>query len=617
MVKKLVSDWRLRNILFLLLAIVPILPFIIYRRFQMDWDAWFHFSRMYEIVQNISRGKFALDVSYFSFNNQGYAVNFFYPYFINYPIALIWLVTKSPVFTVLLANIIFRVIGLNIAFHAYDKWQNNKRFAFLFSILFIFGYSVVNVRLLNLGTYNQQLAYFFLPYALLGIYQLIFGKAKDWQWLTLLSLTVITLSHLLTTFLLVIYAGILLGGAMVQRKTYLNPKRILIWAKIIFLFLLTTAIFIVPMLEQKGSNDWWSVPALNLNYAHGMLSSSVDKVSLMTRLESGFAFKETLWLIFMIMILVAIGSKKWDKTMTVLIGALGFVTVSQSNLIPWYLLQRISVIDMIQTLNRFDFFLFFFVSLFITYGWQNIIGKTHLQSSYFLTAIVVLYGLFLSQNFDQQKNGIIVSNLSYFDRQSYLATDETIYNGLANSNFGYFSSWAGKGIYRINGFMDYRAEGQLVRTVTPDGQVSIDDGRYQIKNGESNRPMVNIATEEIVETNDFIENAVYFDRKRQLKKFSQTDFSFYIKDIPNQTKIVQTPITYLKGFMVKNENGETLNSYKNSKGWLEFEAEGNDNVIITYEKTKFHQTAIVVSLVTWVVLSILFLTKRLKHLFRK
>ncbi|HEL1587274.1 TPA: hypothetical protein TXJ16_001823 [Streptococcus suis] len=613
MLKKMISDWRLRNLLFLVMAIIPVIPFLLYRRFQMDWDAWFHFSRMYEIVQNISRGKFALDISYFSFNNQGYAVNFFYPYFINYPVALVWYLTGSPVFSVLLWNIVFHLIGLNIAYNAYDKWQKKPYFAFLFSVLYIFGYSVVNVRMLNMGTYNAQITYMFLPYAIIGIYQLIFGRAREWRLVTIFAIIIITLSHLLTTVLLVFYSAVLFAVLLVNKRELLIKERLYVWVQVIASVVLSTAIFVFPMLEQKAANDWIRVPAMNLS-SNGIVDSSVDNLTWLKRLESAVSFREVLILLFITTLFCLLYCRVFNRKLQKLIFGIIAISILQSHLVPWYFLQHLSIVDMFQNLNRLDSFLFFAISLFIAFGWQNILltEPKRFTNKHFFVASSILYLLFLSQNFYQQKNGITTSNLSDFDRNSYLATDDTIYKGLENSNFGYFSSWAGKGWYRINGFMDYRTEGQIRRTQNADGTYTIDDGMYTILNGESNRPLYNVSKDTEVETNDIIENAVYFDGERSLNKFLQKDFSFLINDIPSSTKIIQAPITYLKGFVVKDDSGNILTSYKNKKGWLEFKISGSSQVVITYEKTLLHKFSIGISILTWFVIGLLHMKLRKK-----
>lgn len=204
MLNKILNSKLKRFILFFFLALIPMIPFLVFQRFHMDWDSWFHFSRIYELAENIKHGKFVPDISYFSFNKQGYPVNFFYPYYINYPIALLQVLTDKPVLTVIIFNVLFHFMGLNIAYNSYNKLKNSPQSAFLFSIIYVYGYATLNIRMLNMGTYNQQIAYLFLPMAITGIYQLMFGDDKKWKFDVIVSVIILTLTHLLTTYLLVI-----------------------------------------------------------------------------------------------------------------------------------------------------------------------------------------------------------------------------------------------------------------------------------------------------------------------------------------------------------------------------------------------------------------------------
>jgi len=601
--KKSIDDWRIRNCLFFILSIFPIILFFILRRYYMELDGWFHYSRIFELAKDISQGKYFLDVSYFTFNNQGYAVHFFYPYFINYPVALLLLITKSPVLSILCVNVIIHMIGLNIAFNTYKKWQDNSLFALIFSILYVFGYSVANERLLNMASYNQQIAYFFLPAAVLGIYQLIFGDADKWKVFTLVSIITVTLTHLLSLFILVGYAGVLFLISLFYYKKYLKLNRIIIWIKIIILFLPATAIYIIPMLEQRMSNNWLKVPAYNLSSTYGILTQSISEVSLWNRIGNAFSFSDIIILLLLITIIVMVINKVWDKTLyTISLLILG-MSLLQSNLFPWEYLQLFSFIDMIQFLNRFNFLFYFAVSLFITYAFQNISSSFVLmKTKRVCTILAFVYLLFVAQTFAKQKDGILTKSLNDVNRHSYVATDKTIYKGLKHPNFGYFTSDSFNGYYRINGFMDYRTQNQIKCRLLDNGTVSINEGRYKILNKKSHRPLYNLPGDKIIETNDFIENAVYFDGVRSFNKFSQKDFTFILKDIPSKTKVVQTPITYLKGFIIKDQNGKILSSYRNSKGWLEFKSNGTNKVFITYKKTLLHKFAICLSISTWVLL---------------
>ena len=614
MFKKIIDNWIFRNILFIIISIFPIVIFFVLRRYYMGYDGWFHYSRIFEIAKDISHGKYFMDVSYFTFNNQGYAVHFFYPYFVNYPVALLLLITKSPVISVLIYNVIIHIIGLNIAFYTYKKWQNNTIYALVFSILYVFGYSIANERLLNMGAYNQQLAHFFLPGAILGIYQLIFGDADKWKVFTLVSIVVVSLSHLLSVVILVAYSGILFFISLYNRKKYLKIDRIIIWLKIIAIYLLSTAIFIVPMLEQKKSNNWLNVPAVNLSFPYGMIAQSITEVSLLSRIQNGFSFSDIIILFLLITIIIIVINKVWDKMLFTIAMLIVGMILLQSNLFPWHILQRFSFIDMIQFLNRFNFLFYFGVSLFITYAFQIYLSRvTFIKTQRIFKVLAFVYLLFVAQTFAQEKDGILTKALSDFNRHTFVATDKTIYKGLKHPNFGYWTTDSFNGYYRINGFMDYRSQGQIKSRLMNDGTVYIDEGRYKILNKNSNRPLVNLPKNKVIETNDFIENAVYLDGKRSFNKFSQNDFTFMIKDIPSKTKIVQTPITYVKGFVVKDQNGNTLSSYRNSHGWLEYKSNGSKKVYITYQKTLLHKLSICISILTWIVFGTIYLWRSKKE----
>ncbi|MDG3143179.1 hypothetical protein MKL29_10270 [Streptococcus suis] len=611
MIKKNISNLLFRLILFTVLSIIPLLPFILNGTFQMDWDAWFHFSRIYEIAQDIQHGKLIPDVSYFTFNNQGYAVNFFYPYFVNYPIALIFLLTGKPVTTIYIYNILFHILGLEIAYQAFNKLRSNTVLSFSYAILYIFGIGIFNTRMLSMGTYNQQLAFVFLPFAIIGIYEMIAGDYKKWYKYVIISVSLITLTHLLTTYLLVFYTLTIIALTLIFNRRLLNLERIINWLISGGTIVLLTLLFILPLFEQKKANNWLDLPALNLG-SNGILSKSAESVSLWNRLSAAFNLQDLIILFFIIAIIAATYDRTFDKHSKLLLWGIAGVSILQSNLIPYYILQRYSFIDMIQYLNRFDIFLYGFVTLFIAIVLHNTVLEKSINPNKILLLTFTLYALFCSQNFLKEKN-ILSGDVSDFDRISYLGTNDNVLKGLSHSNFGYFGSDAGKGYYRVNGFMDYRTKEQIKRIPNGKNGYKIDSGEYKIKNGDSFAPIINFDKNYQVSTNDFIENAVYFDGQRHFKNFSQHNFTFYVKHIPKDTKIVRTPITYLKGFEVKDNKGIILDSYKDKNGWLAVKKPTTSTITIIYKKTLLHKLSIGLSITTWISMIALFFRKTTKN----
>ncbi|MGT2832020.1 hypothetical protein [Streptococcus halotolerans] len=617
MIKKIATNPVLRLITFCILSLIPLLPFISKGVFHMDWDAWFHFSRIYEIAQNIQHGKLIPDVSYFSFNNHGYAVNFFYPYFVNYPIALLWMITGKPVTAVFIFNILFHLLGLEIAYKTFYKLRKDDITSFIFSIIYIFGMSSFNVRLLNMGTYNQQIAFLFLPVAIISIYEMIAGDYKKWGKSVVTSVSIITLTHLLTTYLLVIYTLLLLLFTSLFKYKTFNLKRTFNWLISTIIISLLTLLFIVPLIEQKKANDWLDVPAMNLG-SNGIISNSASKVTLFSRLTAALNFEDIIIFVFIVVLIFAVYNRLIDSQSKILLWGIAGVAILQSNLIPYYYIEKFSFIDMIQFLNRFDIFFYTFIALFIAIIFQNTSIHHTIDHKKLVMLTLCLYLLFCSQNFNKEKN-ILSGDISEFDKISYFGTNDNVLKGLSNSNFGYFDADAGKGYYRINGFMDYRTKQQIKRIPSPNEKhkFNIDSSSYKIKNKDSYAPIINFGADYLVSTNDLIENAVYFDGSRSFKKFNQKNLKFIVKDIPRDTKIVRTPITYLKGFKVEDTKGNNLVSYKDQDGWLAIKKPNDSKVIITYEKTLLHKMSIIISGATWLVLLIANLKLKRKSIYKR
>ncbi|MFV0555988.1 MAG: hypothetical protein ACK5LM_02655 [Lactovum sp.] len=102
-----------------------------------------------------------------------------------------------------------------------------------------------------------------------------------------------------------------------------------------------------------------------------------------------------------------------------------------------------------------------------------------------------------------------------------------------------------------------------------------------------------------------MENAIKFDDEIALHHFSQSNLEFKIIDIPLDTKKVRTPITYLKGFVVRDDEGNKLKSYKDKEVFLTISpSKTTKNIIIQYEKTLLHKISILISIISWIALSL-------------
>ena len=59
-------------------------------------------------------------------------------------------------------------------------------------------------------------------------------------------------------------------------------------------------------------------------------------------------------------------------------------------------------------------------------------------------------------------------------------------------------------------------------------------------------------------------------------------------------------MTYLKGVVARDEEGNLLPVKRATKGCLVVENKGSKNVIPTYEKTFVHKVAVCMSVLTWI-----------------
>ncbi|CCF27394.1 hypothetical protein [Leuconostoc citreum] len=101
---------------------------------------------------------------------------------------------------------------------------------------------------------------------------------------------------------------------------------------------------------------------------------------------------------------------------------------------------------------------------------------------------------------------------------------------------------------------------------------------------------------------NYIESLVKFDQKTYPNKTTVKGNSFLINTIPRNVKKVQTPITYLKGFVAFNESGEKLSLYKDTEGFISVTPHGAKMIRLEYHKTWVHQVSILIFMLSWAIL---------------
>ncbi|WP_329886099.1 hypothetical protein [Pseudoramibacter faecis] len=550
-------------------------------------------------------GKYIPDVCFHTFNHQGYGVHFFYPYFLNDPAALLWHLTGRPVTAVLLFNAAIHWIGLAIAYDTYLTWQGKPLPAFIFAILYIFGVSGFNINLLKLTMYNQYMAFIWLPWVMMGISQLICGNHQKWMKRAVLGVTLLTLTHVLTLFFCMVYAAVLFLSALMRRQ--ITRARVICWVKAILILIPATAIFTFPMLEQRMANAWLKVPAQNLKYRHQLSYSLRDGSGLFTKWNGALNFSNILFLLLIIVVILLIYDHLLDRTLFKCAIGMGTILVLQSHLIPWNVLDHLALIDMIQMLWRLDGLFYLFAAFAIAYGFQKLWAakSPSLGPKPFIIMTAALYLVFASQNFYPVKDILHRAHAGNPAGRTQTVTPVTLSDALSHPSFSENEKL--ERVYLVNGFYDYRAKGQVVGDQT---RGILHAGDFQIENHRSLYPNPHAPADQKIQTNLLIENAILIDGKRALHHFSQRGQAFYIRKLPKGSHMIQTPITYLRGFKAFDENGKVLRVQKNATGFLAIPSKGTGRIKITYEKTTLHKIAIGLSMLTWVMVASTFLFRK-------
>jgi hypothetical protein len=190
--------------------------------------------------------------------------------------------------------------------------------------------------------------------------------------------------------------------------------------------------------------------------------------------------------------------------------------------------------------------------------------------------------------------GLFVYASQHYVNADQDASNENIEVGLKNTNYGFIGQDAYEGSYLAVGHMDYRPRQQ--------SDIILNKNAYQIPNGDSYAPVINYTSDYLRDTNDLIENAVYFDGHKSLGNYHHDGLEFRVTAIPNKTQKIRTSIAYLKGFSAHDENGDELVVQKAENGNLQVTGNGTASIVITYNKTKLHILGIIISSVTWITL---------------
>jgi hypothetical protein len=209
-------------------------------------DIDFHISRINELASALQERNFPLLFNFNAFSGCGHAAGLFFPYILLLP-AAVMVNLSIPVMT---AYKIFAVItGLFAAlsaYHAVRKISNDPFAAFAGGILYaLCSYFACNY--FTRSAVDEWLAMAFLPWIVLGMWQVVYAGKPTWGSLTL-GLAGVIAAHPVTAFTAMIFCmAIFLCNAV---RLFRRPRRIFIACATLLLAAGMNIYYIAPAFEQ-------------------------------------------------------------------------------------------------------------------------------------------------------------------------------------------------------------------------------------------------------------------------------------------------------------------------------------------------------------------------------
>lgn len=356
------------------LAVLSVLSLVMLLCFDPVYrgdDFYFHFRRMSALTDSFRDGTFPAYIDYKSVEGYGYLSNPFYSDVILIPFAALSLLTGTLFaynFMLLTMTILCGVL-MYIAIRTIYK---NTFAAAISGILFSF----CNYRLFDIyprGALGEALAFTFFPLVLLGLYHIIAGDYKRKWYVLVIAFTLMIYTHVLSSVLT--FATTILFLIIYNKPLRKEPKRILYLVLSGVVTLPLVAYFLLPLLEQMASNQFyyqseaWADPTLYSTSIYWLLLGMTEGL---TQPEQFFLPKIGLFVsLGLVFRLFIHGKSKQLKSIDafVIVGLVYlFIT---SNLFPWNKFP-FSELKLIQ----FPWRLFAFVSFFFAIAGGHYLSQT-------------------------------------------------------------------------------------------------------------------------------------------------------------------------------------------------------------------------------------------------
>ena len=350
-------------------------------------DIYFHIKRVESLVIAIQNGDFFPRIFPYFYDDYGYAVSLFYSDFFLYIPALLTLAGMNVLTSYKVYNVLIVTATVFSAYYCVHKLTKDK-FAAAIAAMVYAGSSYFAVDLFIRGALGESQAFIFLPFALLGMYNAVYGDKNDRKPL-IIGFAGLVLSHNLSLILTgVLFAVFLLFNIA---KLIKEPSRILNIARSSLTVVFTTAFFLFPMAEQLLTEEFFSSYHARI-WNPGKAAIRIRNLFVGANLTEEPVFTPSLGLTILIVIILCMMlfikkpstdiHKFYSLSMLGMFGCLFACT----SLFPWYPLDP--YLNIIQFPSRF----YIFVTLFAAFCfgiWCNTYLKKYRAKTKWLVTVFV------------------------------------------------------------------------------------------------------------------------------------------------------------------------------------------------------------------------------------
>lgn len=547
------KSWKLWiiNILiatsFFLLSYLFIYPFITKGVVFNGDDTWYQINRILEIKEGIKNGNFLPYVYTHSFGKIAYPLGIFYPEITIVPIAVLVFLLPHPVTGIYLGIAGYTLLSLLIVYSLLRKLGKTRSAAYIGSVLYAFS-AYRTVDAFTRFALGEYIAMTFLPLCLYGFYMIVKGDRKEWVYLAI-GFSGMLLSHVLTSFITALFLAICWIISLFWDKNKLLT--ILALLKAVVASILASLIFLEPFLEQELFQKYGKPTPL-------LLSDTAQKFSDMfiSALDNSMlqGWKEVFSIGFCLLLVLFLGIVLYKKMTNIgrlvyLVGCVSFVIAS--NLFPWNLFEK-TFISVIQ----FPFRILMLPTLLLAVAGSDLediyFSKLSINTIKKLSlAIVIVSGILMMWN----------------------ASVERLFK---------VTEYTSKGLYTNTS--DFFEGVEYVDQYTPKKTIKYLPDIY------THTAILDNHSREVL-----IAKSVNGKQMYSSSKFKAG-------------RRVDLPVSYYKNYTVYQGN-KKLKTNISSRNTIEVTLKSKKPVFVEYEYTLLNKMCYIISIVSWLVLSVLFLFK--------